>query len=357
MAEQEQNRSEEATPFKLRKARERGQVARSVEVGFLAGLAGLAAFVALAGDQLGSVLKQTMSLSFSAGLDHVSDPQAAAGLLALFYLRLLRPLVLLGGTVLVIVVFLELVQLRGFMLSFEPLKPDFTRLNPAQGMKRLFSIRLVKETIKSLLKAAAYATATYLLIRSSTQRYALATFDPSRIPEAMRASGMQLAMTFLLLALVFVAIDQVLVRRAFQKQMRMSRREVTREARDREGDPRIKHKRKQLHAEFVQQNKGLGALPGSDVLVVNPEHFAVALRYDQRSMSAPVVTVKGRNQVALELRARAFALGIPIVREPALARRLFKDCKIGRDIPGAHYLAVADLYFDLYAARQARQQP
>lgn len=353
--EQEQDRSEQPTPFKLRRARERGQVARSIEVGFLGSLAGFAAFIALAGHQLIISLSRAMSLSLSAGLDHVDDPDAARGLIGTLYGQLLQPLALLGGTVLIVVLFLEIVQLRGFVLSFDPLKPDFSRLNPAQGLKRLFSARLLKETLKSLLKAAAYATATYLLIRASLNHYAIAALDVQQIPEAMRAAGVRLAAVFLLLAILFVAIDQVLVRRTFLKQMRMSRREVSRESRDREGDPRIKRKRKQLHAEFLQQNKGMGSLPGSDLLIVNPEHFAVALRYDQKAMAAPIVTVKGRNRVALELRERAFQLGIPILREPALARALFKDCAIGRMVPGTHYVAVAELYFDIYRKRETHQ--
>jgi flagellar biosynthetic protein FlhB len=352
--EQEQDRSEAPTPFKLRRARERGQVARSVEVGFLGSLAGFAVFVALSGNRLITGMTHIMSLSLSAGLSHVDDPEAARGLIGTLYWQLLQPLLLLGGTVLVVVIFLELIQLRGFVLSFDPLKPDLSRLNPARGLKRLFSARLLKETLKSLLKAAVYGGATYLLIRASLAHYALAVLEPDQIPKAMRAAGVRLAMMFLLIAIGFVAIDQVLVRQTFLKQMRMSRREVSREARDREGDARIKRKRKQLHAEVIQQHKGMGSLPGSDLLIVNPDHFAVALSYDQRSMAAPTVTVKGRNRVAIEVRARAFRLGIPIIRQPPLARALFKDCPIGKQVPPRHYGAVADLYFEIYAKRQAQ---
>ncbi len=149
------------------------------------------------------------------------------------------------------------------------------------------------------------------------------------------------------IAVVFVILDQLLVRGEFLKQMRMSRREVTRESRDREGDPRIKAKRKQLHIEFVKQSQGTGNLPGSDLVIVNPEHFAVALRYDPERMTAPTVSTKGRNRFALALKQEASRRAIPIMVRPKLARALYRDIAVNAEISAIHYETVAELYVEL----------
>ena len=289
MPEQEQNRSEAPTPFKLKRAREKGMVARSVELGFLGGLVAFAAFVAIAGHGLAARLSEAMRTAFTAGIDRAREPEQAQAMIGQSYQSMLEPLCLFGGTVVAVVIFLEVLQLRGVIFTAQPLKPDFSRLNPVNGIKKLFSMRLLKETLKTLLKTAIYGTAAWLMLRDSIARFGAIATDGERLPEAMLAAALRLAFVFIGIALFFVILDQLLVRKEFLKQMRMSRREVTREGREREGDPRIKRKRKQLHAEFVKQSGGPAALPGSDLLVVNPEHFAVALRYDPERMAAPEI--------------------------------------------------------------------
>ncbi|HEX8513230.1 MAG TPA: EscU/YscU/HrcU family type III secretion system export apparatus switch protein [Allosphingosinicella sp.] len=163
---QEQNRSEEATPFKLKRAREKGQVARGMDLGFVAGLLALAAFAVFAGDRLVAGLAQLMRQALAASGSSGGDPREAAALAAALYRPAIQPLILLGGTVLMVVLFLEIVQLRGLFFTAHPLKPDFSRLNPAKGFKRIFSMRMLKEALKNVVKMAAYSTVTILLIWS-----------------------------------------------------------------------------------------------------------------------------------------------------------------------------------------------
>jgi flagellar biosynthesis protein FlhB len=348
MAEgQEQNRSEAPTPFKLKKAREQGQVPRSIELGFLGGLTGLAAFVGMAGYTLVGNLTQTMRRALSAGVERAADPEQAKTLIGEVTWGVLEPLMLLGGTVVAVVLFLEILQLRGLIFTAKPLKPDFSRLNPAKGFKRLFSMKLLKETLKTVLKTAIYAAATWFMLKDAIARYALIAGDGERLAGAMLAAGMRLMFLYIAIAVFFVIIDQIIVRGEFTKQMKMSRREVTREAKEREGDPRIKSKRKQLHAEFVKQSQGTGNLPGSDLLIVNPEHFAVALRYDPEKMRAPAVSAKGRNRFALALKEEAYRLGIPVLVRPPLARALYRKAVQGAEISAENYEAVAELYIEL----------
>ena len=345
--EQEQNRSEEATPFKLRRAREKGQVARGLDIGFLGSLLALAAFLLIAGEALAGGLAQVMRRSLSEGIAGATDPAHAGALLSATFWTVLEPLLLLGGTAIAIVALLEILQLRGLMFTAHPLKPDFNRINPAKGLKRIFSIKVLKDALKSVLKFAAYACVTWMVVRWTMSELPRATVDAGGLSQSLWQSGNRLMLLFILLAVMFAAIDQVIVRKAFSKQMRMSRREVTREVREREGEPRLKQKRKALHADFVNQGASLGKLDGSDMVIVNPQHIAVALAYDPSAMAAPTVTAKARDHYAKAIRDRAFALGIPIIEDKPLARGLYASCESGFEIGGDHYRAVADLYLKL----------
>ncbi|HEU0065832.1 MAG TPA: EscU/YscU/HrcU family type III secretion system export apparatus switch protein [Sphingomonas sp.] len=352
---QEQNRSEAATPSKLKSAREKGQVARSMELGFIAGLMTLSAFVQVAGAKAIADLAQAMRIALSSGIAHADEPAAAAAARLIGDLAgaAIRPVLLFGGTMIAVVIFVELVQLRGFIFTAKPLKPDWSRLNPAKGLKRLFTARMLKETLKSIVKFALYGVATWLVIRFAVGRYGTTVGDGERLAETLRAVTMRLVFAFMLLGVGIAILDQLLVRGEFAKQMRMSRREVTRESREREGEPRIKQRRKRLHGEMVAQGASTGALAGSDMLVVNPEHFAVALRYDDATMAAPIVATRGRNLHALRLKGAAYRRGIPVVRDPPLARALYRACGVGATIPPAQFDAVAALYIALRRSRPA----
>jgi flagellar biosynthetic protein FlhB len=355
MAEgQEQNRSEEATPFKLRRAREKGQVARGMDLGFVAGMVALAAFAIVAGDRLVADLAQLMRQALAASGSSGNDPREAVAVAAALYRPAIRPLVLLGGTIVLIVLFLEIVQLRGLVFTAHPLKPDFGRLNPAKGFKRIFSMRMLKEALKNVIKLAAYSTVTLLLLWSLVATPGRSQDGAEGLAAAMGGGAMRLLLLFILIAIFFAVIDQIIVRREFSKQMRMSRREVTRESKDREGDPRIKQKRKQLHADFAKQGNSLGALPGSDLVVVNPQHFAVALAYDPERMTAPTVKAKARNHYALAMKREAFRLGIPIFEDRPLARSLYARCEAGHEVGSGDYQGVAALYLKLRQAQSAR---
>ncbi|HEY0148119.1 MAG TPA: EscU/YscU/HrcU family type III secretion system export apparatus switch protein [Allosphingosinicella sp.] len=351
----EQNKSQEATPYKLTRAREKGQVARGMDLGYLGGLAALAGFLIVAGEGLANSLSLLMRRALGAGIAGAGDPQGAAAMVGALYWPALQPVLLFAGTAVGIVLFLEIVQLRGISFSSHPLKPDFSRINPGKGLKRLFSMRMLKEAFKNVFKFAVYAAMTYFVVRGALAAPGRAGTDAAGLAGALQSSGMRLLLLFILTALFFAAIDQVMVRREFAKQMRMSRSEVTREHKEREGEPRLKQKRKQIHAEFAKQAKAMNNLPGSDLLIVNPEHFAVALAYRPGDMAAPTVTAKARNNFALAMKREAFRLGIPIFELKPLARALYAECEAGREIPGDHFRAVADLYLKLQAARSTPQ--
>lgn len=349
----EQNRNEPASPFKLRRARERGQVARGVDLGFLAVLVALGAFLTVAGDRVAASLGHVMRSAIRMSAGGAGEPGHAAALAGALYWRSLQPVLVLCATVLACAFLAEVVQLRGLLFSTYPLKPDFGRLNPAKGLKRIFSLRMMKEAAKNVVKLVAYTLIAWLAVRSAASAALHGGSGADAVAAAMRDGAVRMLFLFILAAALFAVLDQVIVRREYGKQMRMSRREVTREAREREGEPRLKQKRKQLHAEFAKDRRDSGNLAGSDLLVVNPEHIAVALAYDATQAAAPRVKAKARHFYAQAMKRRAFRLGIPIFEDRPLARALYAECEKGSEIRPAHYRAVAGLYARVSAAAAA----
>lgn len=352
MAESEQNKTEEPTQFKLKRAREKGSVARGTDLGFFSALAGLSLFSLIAGADMILALGETMRRILSTPITSSTQSAQLQGLVGSAYEPALRSIAVFGGTIALIVALFELLQVRGLTFTAHPLKPDFGRLNPAKGLKKLFSMRMLKETLKNIAKMVIYIGSAGLLIQFVFSTQASSIVDAQSLSSAMHDGAMRLLFCFVLLALIFAAIDQVLARRDFLKQMRMSKSELTREVKEREGEPRIKRRRKELHAEFVKQANGLGNLAGSDMLIVNPQHFAVALAYDASRMEAPQVTAKGRNQYALQLKRLAAEQSIPIFEAPPLARALYRLCEKGDPVPASEYRLVVDLYLKVARSKQ-----
>jgi flagellar biosynthesis protein FlhB len=346
----EQNKTEEPTPFKLKRARERGVVARGIDLAFFAALSGLAMNAVIAGDDSVAKLGQSMRLAVSQA-PAAREPNEAIEIAAALYWPAFQIVAVTATTIMALVALFEIVQVHGIVFTTKPLKPDFSRLNPAKGLKRLFSLRMLKETLKSIVKLAAYSAAAYLTLKYAFDVYARSVDTAPRLGEAMQSASLRLLFAFILVALFVAIVDQVIARREFLKQMRMSRGELTREHKEREGEPRLKQKRKQLHAEFASQTRSLGSLKGSDMLIVNPHHYAVGLVYDSTRMDAPRVTAKARNLHALELKKRAALLSIAIFEQPALARGLYRACNKGDAVPASRYRDVADLYLKLMRAR------
>lgn len=343
MEESEQDKSEQPTLFKLTRARGKGAVARGMDLGFFTGLAAFLGYAWVEGPDFGRIISHAIrgALVSSAGL--ADGPQAVFSATTLLFSSVVQPLVFMAGTIFLIVLLFEIVQ-TGFVFSAEPLKPDFNRLNPANGLKRLFTWRLLIETAKNVLKLAAYTTVGWLVIRGALQSDIGAVTDGRGLLALMSRTGLRLLMLFVLVALVFAVLDQLIVRRDFLKKMRMSRRELRREARDREGDPRLKQKRKQMHAEFTKMSQSLRNLRKADVLVTNPEHIALGLRYDPKTMQAPMIVSAGTGHFAQRLKRLAFIYGIPIIENRALARALYSKANLNKPVPEHCFQPVADIY-------------
>jgi flagellar biosynthetic protein FlhB len=354
MAESELDKSEQPTQFKLQQARRKGMVARGMDLGFLVGLVVLLLYVRVAGEAFAGSLASGARDVWISG-PGIEDAAAIFAIVPALFGHVAGSLALLFAALFVTVLVFEIVQ-TGVVFSAKPLKPDFSRLNPAQGLKRIFSMRMLLETAKNLLKFVSYVTVAFLVIRGALSGEVGTVIDGRSLAAFLALVSGRLLLGFVLVAMAFAALDQILSRRMFLKTMRMSRREVKREARDREGDPRLKQKRKQLHAEFVKTSQSMRNLPGADVLVTNPEHIAIALRYDGATMPAPKIVSVGTNQVAQRLKRLAIAYGIPIVPNRELARALYRTGAIDRFVAEESFAPVAGIYNELRRNRVLKEQ-
>jgi flagellar biosynthetic protein FlhB len=343
VSETEQDRTEQPTSYKLLQARRRGMVARGMDLGFLIALATAVVSIWILGSWLWQSMASSMqtALRSAGGMSEGSVPLARV--VEQLFLEVFTPILVFSVVLLSVAMVFEIVQ-TGVVFSAQPLKPDFSRLNPVQGLKKLFSLRMLVETFKNLLKLTAYTAVAVWAVHEALQSEHIATGDVRQLAASLAHAALRLIIAFALVALLFASADQIISRRFFLKNMRMSRREVKREFRDREGDPRLKQKRKQLHGEFVKLSQGLRNLRGADVVITNPTHYAVALRYDRSTMTAPMVVSLGSHQIAQRMKRMAMHYGIPVVESPALARELWRITSLNSFVPESCFAPVAEIY-------------
>jgi flagellar biosynthetic protein FlhB len=355
MADQDIDRSEAASPFKLKKAQERGQTARSVDA--VAASVFIAAMVFLAWQGLASAT-ELLRLAHGAVLQVAAHDLGDAALWGLVTH-------LAAGAAAVVLPFMGLLMLAaagaswlqsGFVLSLEPLKFDLQRLNPVTGLQRVFSMRTLFEGMRACLKLAVLALAAWLALKSLLPHFlAVASLAPAaflRIAvDDLAALGLKIALALALIA----ALDVAFTRREFGRKMRMSRRELKDEFKEREGDPRIRARLRALRSEMRKRSRALHDTRTADVVVTNPTHYAVALRYAHGEMPAPQLVAKGAGQLAAAMRQIAWRHRIPIVQNPPLARQLFRDMGIDEHVPAAFHAEVARIIVWVFALREQRR--
>ncbi len=339
-----QEKTEDASPFKLDEARKKGMVPRSTD---LLSLAVIAAFLITIG-ATGANLAHVIAIHARWWLENAHmlalDPAhmlAVAGnsLMALGYALL--PL----AAALVIMAILMNLLFSGFVFSTMPLKPDFKRLHPIQGLKKIFSRRMLIELGKLLLKALLFTLVLYWIFDGALRDLLSSPLLPSsHLPAFLQSMMLHVGMALLAAMALAAAWDMWLSRREFSRQMRMSRHEVKEEYRRREGDPEIKSKRKQAQQALINKLGALGKIKDSDVILTNPTHYAVALQYRPGRMAVPVVLALGQGILAEQICRLARKHHIPILQRPPLARLLHRQCGINHPIPIEAEQDVAAVY-------------
>jgi len=357
MAEQDSDRSEEATPHRLEEARRKGSVARSLDVTALAILAALVLVLQANG---WDALRTTVQLQHRilARIGHAGwSPEAAAawmGELLMAMLLVLAPLLL---AVAVVAVLINLVQI-GPVFSFEPVKPDIERINPAAGFKRVFSMRTLFEAGKSVVKLVVLSAVVYFAVRDVLPGLiGLPGAEAKGYLRVLVGLCTALLVKLVFAQLVIAAADFAFVRHDFAKQMRMSKRDIKDEHKNREGDPRIRSRIRELRQEMLKRSQAASRVAEADVLITNPTRLAVALSYRHGSSGAPQVLAKGTGDLARKMREVAARHQIPIVQNRPLARTLFREVPFDGYVPEKLYPQIAKIMVWVYAMRDARRNP
>lgn len=349
MSQGDQDKTEQPTPYRLEEARKRGEIAKSADVVGSVVMIAFAAIVAVTGGWIAlSLARATRHMLELAG----NAPELNGSFVAWTsqayapVWQALTPLIL--GLLIAAVV--ANVMQTGPMFTTHPLKPDLKRINPAQAFKRVFSMRTLWELGKLIGKFALLAALCgFFLWQARALAEATAMALPQRLGSLMLGAFVKTSVYVLIVLGLVAAADMIFTRREFMRRMRMSRRELRDEVKRRDGDPAVKSKQKQQIRDLLKKTRALGRVQEADVVLTNPTHVAVALRYRPGQTLAPVVLAKGAGVLSKRIRHLAAKHRVPIVRMPALARALYKDCEIDGPVAEAHYVSLAPIYRKLWA--------
>lgn len=344
MAEENEaaSRTEEPTPHKLQQARDKGDVAKTMELPQLASLAAAAGVLAMSGGWICRNLANQL-LPFLAHPDSIPLQGLGGMTVARHALTAALPAVLL---VLLAAGFAgaagHLAQ-TGLMFSPDKMKPDFSKLSPMQGLKRIFGLDGMIQFAKSLVKVAVVGVLAWWILKPHVaEMQQLATLEPAAILPFLADILRRLVFAVLALMLVITGADWFIQKQRFMARMRMSKEEIKEEFKNTEGDPHVKARQKQIRAERSRRRM-MQAVPNATVVVMNPTHYAVALKYVQGEDDAPLCVAKGMDAIALKIRDVAREAGVPVIEDPPLARALYASVEIDDVIPAAHYQAVAKI--------------
>jgi flagellar biosynthetic protein FlhB len=347
-----QDRNLPASARKLEKAREDGQVVRSRDLAHFAAIAGGGAALAVAAPVAAGWLKDALarSLRFDGGQALRADAMAAG--LAGWTQTLLWAVVPFGLAMVALAVVAALAA-GGWTWTMKPLAPRFAVLDPLAGLGRVFSRRQALDAVKaSVLALVLGAIGGFWLsahVRDLVGVHALPL--PAAIADA--SATLAAGMALLLVALAtFAAVDVPLQKRLFAARMKMSHKELRQEQKELDGNAEVKGKVRARMREMTRRRM-MAAVPKADLVVMNPTHYAVALKYDDQTMAAPRVVAKGRDLIALRIRDLAEEASVPVLETPVLARALYAHAELDREIPAALFAAVAQVLAYVYQLRAA----
>ncbi len=356
MAEQDSDPTEQATHYKLDEARKKGNVAKSNDFNAVAVISTLVALLyAMGYESFRDTVKLQQSIFMRAGHTAFDADSISVWLGQLFFasLNILSPLFL---AVAVVAILINLLQV-GPIFSFEPLSPDPERINPAAGLKRLFSMRTLFDAFKSMVKFVILGLVTYFsIVDALPGLIGIAALDPKGYAKVLIALCAGILGKLVLTMVVLGILDLAYTRWEYAKRMRMSRREVRDEHKQREGDPRIRSRIRELRKEMLKRSKATRKLPGADVLIVNPTRIAVALRYKEGEGGAPQLVAKGAGGLARKMREVAHRHQIPVVQNRTLARTLYREVDFDAYVPEKLYPQIAKIMVWVYTMRKARSQ-
>jgi len=345
-------KTEKATPKKREKARKEGQVAQSQEVGtallLVAAFVGLRAFAPMILNRVsGLMMVNFSSINNFDNMPNISDPTIAARLIWTGFGQVILTILPLALVVMGVGLAANIMQV-GWKPTGKPLKPKFSKLNPLKGIKKVFSLKIFLELVKSLLKFAVIIIAIYFVVVDRLEMLLMlmhvdlfeAVF---LVADLIATIGITIGVLYIFIA----AIDYAFNRRKHEKELRMSKQEVKEEWKQMEGDPLIKSRIKQKMRE-VSMRRMMQEVPTADVVITNPTHFACALRYDRERGGAPILVAKGKDNLAARIKDTAKENFVVIVEDKPLARTIYNTVDIGEEIPPELWQAVAEVLAYVY---------
>jgi flagellar biosynthesis protein FlhB len=343
--------TERATPKRREEARREGKVARSGELtSSLVLLAGVGALAAFSGSMVRGLADLTRGslIAMSTPAETQGSVYAIFTRLSLEMTRILLPFVL---TVAAVGLAANVAQV-GFMISTGPLSPRWAMINPVEGFKRIFSLRSATELVKAILKVAVIGAIAYATVSSDLSRLIpLQGAEGGAVLTHVGQSTVRLGLRVGFALLALAVLDYGYQRWEYERSLRMSRQEIIEEQKQTEGDPQIKA-RIRLLQRLNARRRMMQDVAKATVVVTNPTHYAVALKYERTQMAAPLVVGKGMRKLAERIKETARQNRVPIVEDPPLARLLYKEGKLGRPIPVSLYRAVAQVLAHVWRLRQ-----
>ncbi|MFQ5469310.1 MAG: flagellar biosynthesis protein FlhB [Gammaproteobacteria bacterium] len=348
MAEEDkaQEKTEQPTPKRLKEAREKGQVARSRELGTMMVLmVSAGAFLVIGGqtingllNMMGSVFQSDRGLVMSGNLVEVLINAVTEALVILMPFFLLVFAAALFSPML----------LSGWSFSAKALAFKVDKLDPIKGVKRIFSVKSLMELIKALAKFSVVLVIALLLLWNNVDDFLV--LGKKAVEVGLADLGTILGWSFLALssAMIFIAgIDVPFQLWDHTRQLKMSRQEVKDEYKETDGSPELKRRIREVQQEMAQRRM-MEEVPRADVVITNPTHYAVALKYDQSKTGAPIVVAKGKDLIALQIRTLATSHQVPILSAPPLSRALYFSTELNQEIPAGLYVAVAQVLAYIY---------
>jgi flagellar biosynthetic protein FlhB len=349
-----QEKTEEATPRRLEKAKEDGETARSKELAttavLMAGAGGLLIFGAHLGAALEAIMRDAFTLERSAIFDmrHMSVQLIASAKAAAWALSPILALLLVAAIA-------GSIGIGGLLFSGKSIAPKLSRMNPIKGIGRMFSARSLIELFKAIAKVGLILTIAIVILHMRTVDLLSIAEEPA-VP-AMKHVLWTLGWSFFLLScatIIIAVIDVPFQIYDHQKKLKMTMQEVKDEHKDSEGKPEVKGRIRQLQRE-MSQRRMMQDVPTADVVITNPTHYAVALKYDPNSMVAPMVVAKGGDELAFKIMDIARQNKVEILRTPPLARAMYHNSDIGQEIPDGLYMAIAQVLAYVFQLRQFRK--
>ncbi|WP_285416750.1 flagellar biosynthesis protein FlhB [Pseudomonas sp. efr-133-TYG-5] len=355
MAESEsgQDKTEDPTEKRKKDSREKGEIARSKELNTLAiMLAGSGALLVFGG-MLAQDLMELMRVNFTLTREVIMDERSMAtflmnsGLTALLAIQPIMITLLLAALV-------GPIALGGWLFAAGSMAPKFSRMNPGAGLKRMFSMKSVVELLKALAKFLIILAVALVVLSGDVDDLLRIAHEP--LEQAIIHSVVLVGWSSLWMAcglIIIAAVDVPVQLWESHKKLLMTKQEVRDEHKDQEGRPEVKQRIRQTQRE-MSQRRMMAAIPDADVVITNPTHYAVALKYDSEKGGAPVLLAKGSDFLALKIREIAVANNVMLLESPGLARSIYYSTELEQEIPGGLYLAVAQVLAYVYQIRQYR---